>query len=202
MPPKALSTRKFFSSFRTTDMDTETTGAENTLPEQEAPRKSGRPPPIGMTFITKLITKQLKTRRRRVGIPKYTKRNRYHNKINEGIFSYEILSEKNNLNYFIFSPNSENPIKAVICHLLPETRAEYISNSLEDLGFNIINVRQMTANRRATHRHAYMETLSLFLVTLRRHLQKHEMFKLNSLNHIIDVEPYRAQTGLTQCYNC
>jgi hypothetical protein len=28
-------------------------------------------------------------------------------------------------------------------------------------------------------------------------------YKLNSLNHvIIKVEPYRAETGLTQCYNC
>jgi hypothetical protein len=37
-------------------MDTETTGAENT--EQEAPRKSGRPPPIVMTSITNLIRLQ------------------------------------------------------------------------------------------------------------------------------------------------
>jgi hypothetical protein len=30
-----------------------------------------------------------------------------------------------------------------------------------------------------------------------------EIFKLNSLNHIIvKVESYRAQTGLRQCYNC
>jgi hypothetical protein len=30
-------------------MDMETTVAENKLPEQEAPRKPGRPPPIMMT---------------------------------------------------------------------------------------------------------------------------------------------------------
>jgi hypothetical protein len=39
-------------------MDTETTGAENTLPEQEAPRKSGRNPPIVMTPTTNLIRLQ------------------------------------------------------------------------------------------------------------------------------------------------
>jgi hypothetical protein len=39
LPPKAVSTRNFFKPLRSTDMDTETTGAENTLPEQEAPRK-------------------------------------------------------------------------------------------------------------------------------------------------------------------
>jgi hypothetical protein len=39
LPPKAVSSHNFFSPLRTTDMDTETTGAENMLPEQEASRK-------------------------------------------------------------------------------------------------------------------------------------------------------------------
>jgi hypothetical protein len=39
--------------------------------------------------------------------------------------------EKNNLQYFTFSPNSEKPIKAVIRHPPPDTPAEDISNSLE-----------------------------------------------------------------------
>jgi hypothetical protein len=39
-------------------MGTETTGAENALPEKEASRKSGRPPPIVITSITKLIRLQ------------------------------------------------------------------------------------------------------------------------------------------------
>jgi hypothetical protein len=42
--------------------------------------------------------------------------------------------EKNNLQYFTFSPNSEEPIKAVIRHHPPDTPAEDISNSLQDLG--------------------------------------------------------------------
>jgi hypothetical protein len=40
LPAKAVITGNFFTPLRTNDMDTETTGAENTLPEQEAPRKS------------------------------------------------------------------------------------------------------------------------------------------------------------------
>jgi hypothetical protein len=56
--------------------------------------------------------------------------------------------EKNNVQYFIFSPNSEKPVKAVIRHLPPYAPAENISNSLEGLGFNIINVRQLPTNRR------------------------------------------------------
>jgi hypothetical protein len=56
--------------------------------------------------------------------------------------------EKNNLQYFTYSPKSEKPIKAVIRHLPRDTPAEDISNSLENLGFNVINVRQLTTNRR------------------------------------------------------
>jgi hypothetical protein len=49
--------------------------------------------------------------------------------------------EKNNLQYFTFSPKSEKPIKAVIYNLSPDTPAEDISNSLEALSFNVVNVR-------------------------------------------------------------
>jgi Leucine-rich repeat (LRR) protein len=52
--------------------------------------------------------------------------------------------EKHNLQYFSFSPNSEKNIKAVMRHLPPDTPADIISSSLEDLGFNVINVRQLT----------------------------------------------------------
>jgi hypothetical protein len=37
------------------DMDMKTTGAENTLLEKEAPRKSGKLPPRVMTSTTNLI---------------------------------------------------------------------------------------------------------------------------------------------------
>jgi hypothetical protein len=36
--------------------------------------------------------------------------------------------EKNNLHYFTFSLNSEKPMKAVICHLPPDTPAEDIQH--------------------------------------------------------------------------
>jgi hypothetical protein len=109
--------------------------------------------------------------------------------------------EKNNLQYFTFSPNSEKPIiKAVILHLPPDTPAEDISNSLEGLHFNIINVRQLTTNRGAQNRQTYAENLPLFLVTLTRNVKSQEILKLNSLKHtIMKVESYRVQTGLTQC---
>jgi hypothetical protein len=111
--------------------------------------------------------------------------------------------EKNNLQYFTFSPYYEKPIKAVIRHLPPDTPAENISSSLEGLGYNVINVRQMTATRRAPNRQSHMEPIALFLVILTRNITSLDLFKLNNLNHvIIEVELYRGQAGLTQCCNC
>jgi hypothetical protein len=113
-------------------------------------------------------------------------------------FAMKSYRKKNNLKYFPFSPNSEKPIRAAICHLPPDTPVGDISDILEDLAFSIINVRQLT-NRRASNGQTYVETLPLFLVTLIRNRD----IQLNSSNHItIKVESYRAQTGLTQCYNC
>jgi hypothetical protein len=71
LPSKAVLTHDFFASLRTTDMDTETTGAENALPEQKASRKLGRPPTVRVS--------------------KYMKRNPYCNKRNGELFSHEIL---------------------------------------------------------------------------------------------------------------
>jgi hypothetical protein len=55
--PKAVPTRNFFAPLRA-DMNTQTTGAENNLMEQEAPRKSGRPPSIVVTSTIILIRLQ------------------------------------------------------------------------------------------------------------------------------------------------
>jgi hypothetical protein len=76
--------------------------------------------------------------------------------------------EKSNPQYFTFSPNSEKPSNAVIRRLPPDTLADDISSSLEDLGFNVINVRRLTTNRGPPNGQTHMETLPLILVTLIR----------------------------------
>jgi hypothetical protein len=77
--------------------------------------------------------------------------------------------------------------------------AEDISICLEDLGFNVINVRLMMATQTARIRQTHVEPLPLFLVTLTRNIKSQEIFKLNSLNHvIIKVDLYRVQIG----YDC
>jgi hypothetical protein len=62
---------------------------------------------------------------------------------------------------------------------------EDFSSSLEDVGFNIINVRQMMATRTAPEVQTDVEPLPLFLLTLARNIKSQELFKLNSLNHIV-----------------
>jgi hypothetical protein len=52
--------------------------------------------------------------------------------------------KRNSLHYSTFSLNSKKPIKVVIFHLPPDMSVENISNSLEDLEFDVNNVRQMT----------------------------------------------------------
>jgi hypothetical protein len=80
--------------------------------------------------------------------------------------------EKNNFQYFIFSPNSEKPITAAIRHVPPHTPAEDISNILEELSLNVISVSQLTTNRREPNEQTHLENLSLFLVTLTRKISK------------------------------
>jgi hypothetical protein len=80
---------------------------------------------------------------------------------------------------------------------------EDISNSLEDLGFNVINVRQMTATQTAPNEQTHMKPSLYTLSPLPGNIKSEEIFKLNILNHIIiKVELYRAQAGLIQCNNC
>jgi hypothetical protein len=77
----------------------------------------------------------------------------------------KLYLQKNNLHYSTFYPNSEKPINEVIRHFRPDQPAEDISNSPEDLGFNIINERQITVNERALHGQTHVKPLSLFLVS-------------------------------------
>jgi hypothetical protein len=111
--------------------------------------------------------------------------------------------EKNNLSFFTFFPKSEKPIKAVIRHLPQNTPAEDISDGLVSLGFDVISVKQMTTTRRSATEGTTTNNLPLFLITLPRSSKSQEIFHLTGLCHIsIRVEAYRAQSGLTQCYNC
>jgi hypothetical protein len=155
LPPKVMLTRNIFAALRTIDMCTETISAENTLLEQEAPRKQGRRSLTIMTSTTNFIRLQSDLKDFVKGEYEFRNTRNGTRIITKEMADYSAMKsylEKNNLHYIIFSPGSEKPIKAVIRHLPSDTPSEDISNSLEDLRFNVINVRQMTANRKAPNR--------------------------------------------------
>jgi hypothetical protein len=128
--------------------------------------------------------------------------NLYRNKRNDRLFSHEILSGENNLPLLYLLPKFQKTYKGSNLSPTPDTPVEDITNSLEDLGFNVINVRQNDVHSKSTQSTKPCGS-SLFLVTLTRSIKSQEIFKLNSFNHIIiKVQLYRAQTGLEQCYNC
>jgi hypothetical protein len=93
--------------------------------------------------------------------------------------------ESRNLSYFPFYPNSEKPIKPVIRHLPQNTPDEGISDGLISLGFDVINVKQMTTTRRPPPEETKVITLPLFLVTLPRTPKSQDIFRL----------PHRYQQG-------
>jgi hypothetical protein len=69
-----------------------------------------------------------------------------------------------NLSYYTHHLKSGKPVKAVIRHLPSDTPAEDISNGLQELGFRVLSVRQMTTNHRSSE--GQTQKLPLFLVTL------------------------------------
>jgi hypothetical protein len=152
-------------------MDTETTGAENTLPEQQALRKPGRAPPIMTTSTTNLIS--LRTDSTDHVKEEYKFRNT-QNGTHIMTKEMEIQTGEQYFHHFTFSPNSEKPTKAVIHHLPPDMPAEDISSSLEDLDFNVFNVRQMTATQTGPNGQIHMEPLPLLLITLTRNTRDNQ----------------------------
>jgi hypothetical protein len=175
-------------------------------PQQEASSKSGRAPTIVLTAATNLMQLQrqfkgfvsgnFEFRSTRSGTRIVTK------EIGD-LSAIKTFLEKKELSFYTFFPKSEKPIKAVLRHYPLNTPAEDISDRLVGLGFDVISVRQMTTTRRTSPEGSSTPNLPLFLITLPRTAKSHDIFRLTNLCHIaIRVEVYKAQNGLTQCYNC
>jgi hypothetical protein len=149
-------------------MDTDTS---NTPQEEAASVKTGRPPPIVLTSAVNLIQlqKQLKSVVR--GNFEFRKTRNGPRVITRGMADFQAIKtyfENQNLSYFSFFTKSETPIKAVIRNLPHNTPAEDISDGLVNLGFDVINVKQMTTTRRSPPEKSKIITLQLFLVSLPR----------------------------------
>jgi hypothetical protein len=60
------------------------------------------------------------------------------------IATQNILSQKG-LTFYIFYTKADKPVKAVSRHLPSNTSSEDITFALQELGYEVINARQMTA---------------------------------------------------------
>jgi hypothetical protein len=111
--------------------------------------------------------------------------------------------ESNNLLYLTFCPKSQKPIRAVIRHFPVSIPVEGISDELAKLGFDVINIKQMSTNCRSPAEGTTTAYILLFVITLPRTSKPHEIFNLARVCRIaIRIETYMDKTGLAQCYNC
>jgi hypothetical protein len=186
-------------------MNTDSTAAEATTPEEAVPGKASRPPQIILTSTANLL--QLQKQLQNVvkdDFEFHSTRNRTR-VITKGMADFEAVKfhfNNSNLSYYSFFPKSQKPVKAVIRHHPPNTPVD-ISEGLVNLGFDVVSVKQMTTTCRSSSDKTTARNLPLFLITLPRAAKSQEIFKRASLCHIsIKVEAYRTQTWLKQCHNC
>jgi hypothetical protein len=213
-PQQDVATRNYFAPLRTTEMECE--GSANEVadnpenPEDEVQQRpasqTGRPPPIVLTSEENLIRLQKKLKSICKGSFEFRSTRNGTRVVTKEMADFAAIRsyfDSQNLHYFTFFPKSQKPIKAVIRHLPLNTPAEDISDGLVNLGFDIISVKQMSTTRRSSADGPNNINLPLFLITLPRTPKSQDIFKIRSICYIaVKVEAYRAQTGLTQCYNC
>jgi hypothetical protein len=83
------------------------------------------------------------------------------------------------------------------------TSSEDITLALQELGYEVISVKQVTAKSPSPERGAPLVSLHLFLIALVRNQKSLNIFKISSLcNIIVTIEAYKSKSGLTKCYNC
>jgi hypothetical protein len=107
----AVPTKNFFAPLRTTQMDTDASGAESSTEEASAPSKAARPPPIILTSSANLI--QLQKKLKCVARQSFELRNTCSETrvVTKDMVDYQSFKEyfkQNSLAYFTFFPKSEN----------------------------------------------------------------------------------------------
>jgi hypothetical protein len=166
-PNKEIAMRNFFAPLRATTMDTDSSGAEATTPEETVPGKGGRPPPVILTSTTNLI--QLQRQLKNVAKGDFEFRNTKNGTrvITKSMTDFETVKSffsTQNLSYYTFFPKSQKTIKTVLRHLPTNTLAQDISEGLVTLGFDVVSVKQMTTSRRSPTEETTIN-LPLFLIT-------------------------------------
>jgi hypothetical protein len=168
--------------------------------------EKGRPPPIVLTSEVTLLSlqKDLKA----VVTGEFFFRNtasgtRITTKSMAGYKVIQNLLSQKGLPFFTFYTRGEKPVKALIRHLPINTSSEDITVALQELGYEVISVKQMTVKSPSPEGEVTLVSLHLFFITLVRNQKSLDIFKISSLcNIIVKVEAYKFKSDLTQCYNC
>jgi hypothetical protein len=112
-----------------------------------------------------------------------------------------LLSHKG-LPVFTLYTKGDQPVKAVIRHLPNNISSEVITVALQELGYEVISFKQMTAKRPSPEGEVTLVSLPLFLITVVRNQKSLDIFKISSFcNIIVKVEAYESKSGLPKCYN-
>jgi hypothetical protein len=132
------------------EVDAEDVGDSPAAEEEQQQKKTGRPPPIVLTSATNHINLQNNLKGVVKGNYEFLSTRNGTRVVAREMADYTAIRtyfDSHKLKYFTFYAKSEKPIKTVIRHLPIDIPAEDISNSLVDLGFDVINVKQMTTTR-------------------------------------------------------
>jgi hypothetical protein len=167
----APATRNYFAPLRTAEMEAEEEEGDSSSEQQQqaTSAKTGRPPPVMLSSAINPILLQNQPK----GILKCNFEFR-STRNGTRVFTCEMADysairahfDSNNLHCYTYHLKSEKPIKAVIRHLPGDTPAEDISNGLQDLGFSVLSVNQLTATRPLPEGGSHTVNLPLFLITL------------------------------------
>jgi hypothetical protein len=175
--PRPVVTKNFFAPLRAAPME----GAEvcdERSSSNDNPDK-GRPPPLVLSSEANILSlqKDLKT----VVTGEFFFRNtasgtRITTKSMADYKATQNLLSQRGLTYFTFYTKGDKPVKLSlgICRitLLPKT---------QELGYEVISVKQMTAKRPSQVGGVSLVTPPLFLVTLVRNQKSQEIFKISNL---------------------
>jgi hypothetical protein len=146
----AVATKNYYAPLKTIEMETQKEENDSATAQEDKQRTTGRPPPIVLTSAINLIHLQSKLKELVKGNFEFRNTQSGTRIICTEMSDYSVIRtylDSKSLNYYTFYSKSEKPIKAVIRHLPTDTPAEYISNGLIDLGFDVVSVKQMTSTR-------------------------------------------------------
>jgi hypothetical protein len=91
-----------------------------------------------------------------------------------------LLSQKGLL-FFTFYTKGDKPVKSVIGYLPNKSSSEDITWALQELGYEVISDKQMTAKRPSPEGDVTLVSLPLCFITLVRNQKSLDIFKISSL---------------------